>query len=177
MFIAAFWAFAERVEAEKARPDRTHKMIITYESEQPVVIWELAYLDPDPIASQGREVFEKNEFDLIDNATYSLHRQRAQQGVFTRLEHDEYTDVESYLTSKGLGGFLERYEVPCFSMDDLSVAMSDLERMNIHYGTVFPDPQGAAIQTNMEPDWHMFRNEGEGSHETPVWGQAPVIEV
>ena len=174
-FVAAFWAFAERVKIEKNRRNKNYSVILEYESDEPVVVWELGYLDPDPIASYGRTVFPENgEFRLIDNASYDLHRQRAQQGVFTRLEHDSYTDVENYLHSKGLGAFLERYEIPCFTMDDLSVAMSDLERMNIHYGTVFPDAQGAAMQTNMGPDWEMFRNEGEGNLTTPLWGRAPV---
>ena len=77
--------------------------------------------------------------------------------MFTRLEHDAYTDVENYLHFRELGARLERYEIPCHTMRDLSVALSDLERMNIHYGTVFPDPQGAALQANMEKNWRMFR--------------------
>lgn len=175
-FVAAFWALAERVRAEKLRPDRTHSTIIDYTSKHPIVVWELAFLDFDSSVSDESRVFRPPEFELIDNASFDLHRQRAQQGVFTRLEHDQHTDIESYLASRNLGAALERYEIPCYSMDDLSVAMSDLERMNIHYGTVFPDPHGAATQTNLEPDWFMFRNEGEGRLETPVWGRAPVDE-
>ena len=176
-FVAAFWAFAERMRFEQTRRDRQHSVLFDYQANQanqPVVVWELGYLDFNPIYSEVIKVFSKNEFDLIDNATYSLHRQRVQQGLFTRLEHEKYIDVESYLASKDLGAFLERYEIPCSTMDDLSVAMSDLERMNIHYGTVFPDPHGAAMQANMDPDWEMFRNEGEGGGETPLWGRAPV---
>lgn len=173
-FIAAFWAIAERVNFEQKRPDRKYSVIVNYQAKHPVVVWELSYSDFDPIASSDKNVFSQNEFDLIDNASYNLHRQRAQQGVFTRLEHEEHMDVESYLASKDFGAFLERYDIPCLTMDDLSVAMSDLERMNIHYGTLFPDPQGTAMQTNMEPDWEMFRNEGEESGETPLWGRAPV---
>ena len=169
-FIAAFWAFAKRVPSEKGNMDK----IFHYHSDQPVVVWELAYFEDDPVAAKGRAVFSNNEFDLIDNSRYDLHRQRAQQGVFTRLEHDAYADVESYLSSKGLGYFLERYEIPCSSRHELSIALSDLERMNIHYGTVFPDPQGAAMQTRMEPYWRMFRTSGGG--DPPLWGCAPTVD-
>ena len=92
--------------------------------------------------------------------------------MFTRLEHDEYIDVESYLGDKDFGARLVRYEIPCHTMYDLSVALSDLERMNIHYGTEFPDSQGAAMQANLERHWRMFRISSYS--DSPLWGRAPV---
>lgn len=159
-FIAAFWAFVERMEAER-RHNGSSWTLDNLHLDKHLVVWELVYdRELERGSSERIEVFSKGEFDLIDNARYDLHRQRAQQGVFTRLEHDWNTDVEAYLSSKKIVGTLERYEIPCSSMKELSAPLSDLERMNIHYGTVYPDPQGAATQVNMEPDWRKFRNEG-----------------
>ena len=171
-FIAAFWAFAKRVDCEIARISDTNTIITDYKQTIPVVIWGLGYTDYDLVDSHNETLFNKGEFDLIDNTSYDLHRQRAQQGVFTRLEHDGHIDVESYLSDGNLGARLDRYEIPCHTMYDLSVALSDLERMNIHYGTVFPDPQGAAMQANMEKHWRMFRISSYS--DSPLWGPAPV---
>ena len=171
-FIAAFWAFAKRVDYEVKRISKRHTIVFEYESSEPVVVWSLGFKDWDLTDSNSEAAFQKGEFDLVDNTSYNLHRQRAQQGVFTRLEHDSYTDVESYLKCRGLGARLDRYEIPCRTMLDLSIALSDLERMNIHYGTVFPDPQGAAIQANMEKHWRMFRISSYS--DSPLWGRAPV---
>ena len=171
-FIAAFWAFAKRVDSEMNRVSNRRTIIVDYESNKSVVVWGLGFTDYDLIDSRSEAVFRKEELDFVDNTSYNLHRQRAQQGVFTRLEHDAYTDVEHYLSHRSLGARLERYEIPCHTMHDLSVALSDLERMNIHYGTVFPDPQGAAMQANMEKNWRMFRISSYS--DSPLWGHAPV---
>ena len=53
-------------------------------------------------------MFVPSEFDMITNDIYELHRQRAQRGVFTWLEHDQYVDVERYLESRDLGRLLRR---------------------------------------------------------------------
>ena len=171
-FIAAFWAFVKRVDYEMTRISDTNTIIVDYKSNRPVVVWGLGYTDYDLVDSNSESLFTKEEFDFVDNTSYNLYRQRAQQGAFTRLEHDAYTNVESYLAHRNLGARLERYEIPCHTMHDLSVALSDLERMNINYGTVFPDPQGAAMQANMETNWRMFRI--SSYPDSPLWGRAPV---
>ena len=157
---------------EEKRISAASTIIVDYPPSDPVVVWGLGYMEADLADSNNETLFTDGEFDFVDNTSYNLHRQRAQQGVFTRLEHDAYTDVEGYLDCKGLGERLERFEIPCRTMLDLSVALSDLERMNIHYGTVFPDPQGAAIQSNMEKHWRMFRISSYS--DSPLWGRAPV---
>ena len=159
-FIAAFWAFAERVTSENPHlGSPTPQAIMS--SGPPVVVWELS-------CTNG--VFVEGEFSFIDNVRYELHRQRAQQGVFTRLEHDDYIECESYLASRDLGHLLERYEIPYAR--SVNAAISDLNRMNIHFGTVFPDPGGAARQANLASSWNGFSL--GASNESPSWDAGPV---
>lgn len=159
-FIAAFWAFAERVIKENKHIQDPSPRISRNPSDKPVAIWELCY---------SRNVFRKDEFRIVDNPRYELHRQRAQMGVFTQLEHDIHIDVESYFASRELGSRLERYELPF--KENVASAISELERMNIHFGTVFPDPHGAAKQANLSPGWQYYRT--RASDEEPSWNSKP----
>ncbi|MCY3782455.1 MAG: FRG domain-containing protein [Chloroflexi bacterium] len=159
-FVAAFWAFSERVISENPHLGSPNPEAIT-SSGPPVVVWEL---------SCTRDVFVDGEFSFIDNVRYELHRQRAQQGVFTRLEHDAYIEIESYLASRDLGHLLERYEIQYAR--SVNAAISDLDRMNIHFGTVYPDPGGAARQANLASSWHGFSL--GASNEMPSWDGRPV---
>ena len=89
-FIAAFWAFVDRVTSENPHLGSPNPQGIM-SSGPPVVVWEL---------SCTNDVFVEGEFSFVDTVRYELHRQRAQVGVFTWLEHDEYINVESYLESR-----------------------------------------------------------------------------
>ena len=162
-FIAAFWAFTGRLFSENMQSEITNLKYYDLPLTKPVVVWEL--LAPPDIASP--------EFSFVDNVRYELHRQRAQSGIFTILYHDKFTDLESYLASRGIGSYLERYEIPCSSVEDASVALSDLDRMNINYGTVFPDPEGAARQANLSHYW--FEMMRLASDESPSWSSPPPI--
>ena len=161
-FIAAFWAFADRLDRENPHLVSPDPEIIVFPSALPVVVWEL---------SCTNEVFVDGEFDLIDSVRYEHHRQRSQQGVFTRLECDCHIDIESYLESRDLGYLLERYEIVYPHMGGVNAAISDLLRMNINYGTVFPDPEGAARQANLSGSWSGMAI--SASHETPSWDSPP----
>lgn len=164
-FVAAFWAFTGRLFSEKIRPETDPLAFHTLSSSEPVVIWELT-CPPD--------IVTKGEFQIIDNVSYELHRQRAQSGIFTLLNHDSVTDLETYLHSKEKAGLLERYEVTCSSVKDVSVALSDLDRMNVNYGTIFPDPEGAAKHANLISYWlEMMRL---ASDETPSWDSPPSVD-
>ncbi len=157
-FIAAFWAFTGRVFAENIEPEITPLKYYKLPSYRPVVVWEL--LAAPNISS--------SEFGFVDNVRYELHRQRAQSGIFTILNHASFIDLESYLDSVGKAGYLEKFEIPCSSAQDASIALSDLDRMNINYGTVFPDPEGAARQANLQQYWSemILRL---ASDESPSW--------
>lgn len=164
-FIAAFWAFSDRVISENPDLEIPNPGMRIKTSGRDVVVWEL---------SCANDLFEDGEFELIDNARYELHRQRAQTGVFTSLEHDNFTDIVSYLAYRGKGTHLERYVIPCSSEQDICVALSDLQRMNINFATLFPDPEGAAMQANMSLilDTAFKR----ASQDNPSWDAPPPVD-
>lgn len=76
------------------------------------------------------------------------HRQRAQRGLFSRLNHDFHLTIEEYLTSEALSETpLRKYLIPS---EDTAMALSELRLMNITFATMFPDLNGAALQANFE---------------------------
>ena len=89
-----------------------------------------------------------DEFQLVTHRREQFHRQRAQAGLFTRLRHDTFLDIESYLTSRDLAHHLERIEIP---IGEVGKALNDLRLMNITYATLFPDSDGAALEANLAP--------------------------
>jgi hypothetical protein len=85
---------------------------------------------------------------IVTPRTEAGHRQRAQRGLFTRLESDVHLDIESYLADLDLNRpHLRKYVVP---RSEVGSVMSDLRRMNITFGTLFPDLEGAALHANFE---------------------------
>lgn len=102
-----------------------------------VVVWELVITSETVVA---------DEFELFSSRADFAERQRAQQGVFTRLTHDVYVDVEAYLKSRGLAHLLARYEIPG---SEMGTALCDLNLMNISPSTMFPDLDGAAAMANL----------------------------
>ena len=103
-----------------------------------VAVWALATVAPGAV--------KENEFEIITSRKDSFYRQRAQEGFFTRLTHDVHCDVESYLASRDLATYLERYEIPG---QEMGKALSDLELMGITTARLFPDLEGAAAQANI----------------------------
>ena len=101
-----------------------------------VAVWALA---------NWRSLLVPGEFELVAPRSFSNPRQRAQRGVFTRLTHQEYFDLESYLSARGEEGCLTRWEVPA---EQAAVAIDDLRMANITPATLFPDLNGAASEAN-----------------------------
>lgn len=81
------------------------------------------------------------------------YRQRAQVGAFTHLDSDTATDLESYLTDKDKRHWLVQYVIPA---REYKTALGELRLMNITYATMFPDLDGAAVQTNVDNIVHRF---------------------
>lgn len=103
---------------------------------EPISIWELAL---------ATGIVVEGEFEIVC-AKYALPlRQKAQQGVFTRLEHHTDIDLESYLRSRNMAHCLTRYELPG---PEVGRALMNLSLMNISFGTLFPDLEGAALEAN-----------------------------
>jgi hypothetical protein len=109
-----------------------------------VAVWELTLAD---------ELRQCEELQVIVTRKDGFHRQRAQGGVFTRLNHRKHLDLESYLKDRGLGGLLVGYEI---AGGEMMKALGDLRRMNICFATLFPDLDGAAKQANLFPPLDTF---------------------
>lgn len=73
-------------------------------------------------------------------------RQAAQEGLFTELRSVKHHDLESWLNSRQASGRLTRLTVPGSDAID---ALRDLNRQGISYATMFPGPEGAAMQANI----------------------------
>lgn len=105
-----------------------------------IVVWELNFLP---------EVLHKNgEFELITPRPPMAARQIHQRGAFTRLTHDVYVDIESYLIAMDRVEYLARYDLPGA---EFMKALRDLRLMGISQATLFQDPDGAAREANLEP--------------------------
>lgn len=137
-FVAAFFAFWNRVEEENPGTlAGTPKYYDAGGGPKPVVIWEL--IECGNIQLPG-------EFEIIGHRVTSAHRQRAQQGMFTKLTHGTHLDLESYLIARKLTVYLRRYEIPG---SEVYKALRDLDLMNIKFVTLFPDFFGAVRQANI----------------------------
>jgi hypothetical protein len=142
-YVAAFFAFMDHLESRypffKEGLSSVEPIDVKNDRES-VAIWAL---------STERLVERKEELQIIYPETeFSIHSQRirAQQSVFTKLDHSRYIDIESYLRSEGLFDCLRRYEIPGA---EAVKALRDMELMNISFATLFPDPHGAARQANL----------------------------
>lgn len=126
-YVAAFFAFS----------DYRRLTGMGLELDDVVTVWAL---------NDVQDLLVPDEFELVAPRSFSNPRQRAQRGVFTRLTHEKHFDLASYLTSRGLGDRLKRWEIP---VTELTIAMDDLEMANITHSTLFPDLSGAALEANL----------------------------
>lgn len=140
-FVAAYFAAIDL--ACDAGDFRTHgytSKTLTFKNDDPFVVWEFAV--PNELMDS-----EQRDFQLVTGRHEAAHRQKAQQGVFTRLNTSDYLDLEGFLLAKGLSHHLVRFEIPGFTAVR---AVRDLELMNISLATLYPDLDGAAMQSNMD---------------------------
>lgn len=136
-YVAAYFAFMDLADSlNPGFKSGTHRGGTQFGSGK-ISVWGLVVAD---------DLKKQDEFEIIWARADFAHRQRAQQGVYTRLTHDVYVDVESYLSAKGLSHYLERYEIPS---QEMGKALCDLDLMNINPATMFPDLSGAADRANL----------------------------
>ncbi len=145
-YVAAFFAAIGSFEAANPgfRDGNTLEMGGMHFSPEPIAVWALA--DNPPL-------FVPGEFDIKFSLAPENYWQKAQQGLFTMLSHDVHVDVESYLASRELATYLERYEIPG---NEVGKMLHDLEKMNITHATLFPDYRGAATQANIGGSWEFL---------------------
>ena len=145
-YVAAFFAFVQYLErlnpGFKGGP--THPISFAQTGAGPVVVWALALAAPSLVLENG----EDNDFELVTTLRSDYRRQIAQEGAFTRLNHDVHLDVEAYLASRDDGSHLERYDINGW---DMGKALNDLRLMGITYARLFPDLDGIAADANIGP--------------------------
>jgi hypothetical protein len=107
----------------------------------PIAVWGLTI--SDNVMKGGHLIIDEWRKDIF-------YRQRAQQGLFTRLTSGIFIDLENYLKNIGAVFYLCRIEMPG---SDAAKALLDLDAMNINEASLFPDPNGAAIRANLQLKW------------------------
>lgn len=138
-YIAAFFAFEKIYQAFEF----THSNYQTMPDRDVVHVWGLRL---------WTDLERNGEFEVdVIEAPHSS-RPRAQQAWFTRLDAIEFSDLQSYLESRDLAFYLERYDL---NTEMAMHTLRDLELMNINYLSVFPDAVGAALHSNINSD--LFR--------------------
>ena len=142
-YVAAFFAFTGF--AESLNPGLTQggdldpKPFLMYDSSDSVVVWALKV---------GPFLKSASELEILNPRIDLGHRQRAQRGLFSRLNHERYVNIEDYLaTIQFTETPLRKYLIPA---GDTALALSELRLMNITFATMFPDLHGAALQANFE---------------------------
>lgn len=149
-YIAAFFAYVDAAAKIPGFVDGTPDW--KYPMNGSVAVWALA---------PTNDVFIERELELVEWRKDQFHRQRAQLGVFTRLEHDFHLDLSSYLEARGIGHCLECVELP---LSEMGKVLNDLRLMNISYATLFPDLDGAAKQANIDSVVSAFGYGGVVAH-------------
>ena len=138
-FVAAFFALSTFVDQMSGLRSAYHTM-----PDGVMSVWQLNVWDsekwPDDV-----------EF-IVPNSRIGS-RARAQQCAFTKLESKNEIDLMTFLESKNCAHWLMRYDI---EMSDASMALKDLQLMNINYLNLFPDMTGAALDANVQYRfiWH-----------------------
>jgi hypothetical protein len=150
-YVAAYHAFRDLIE--ELNPGFSQGMAngFLYGSGY-VTVWSLLV---DDLLFSEKGLSKKHELEIFEIRSQFAYRQKAQQGVGTRLSHDLHTDLEAYLASRGLAHFLTRFNIP---RQEMGKALWDLQLMNINPATLYPDLTGAAELANT---WHLIQGLGE----------------
>ena len=141
-FVAAFFAIADRIRmVEKAREQTPKEW-----GSEPMAVWAIRCDEARLSTLKG--------FRRISGWSDSAFRQRAQRGLFTRIESGSCLDLVSFFAQQGALDLLTCYELSTHTIAD---GMFDLWDMNIRYDSLFPDLHGAAMQGNC-PDFRTDYN-------------------
>lgn len=139
-YVAAFFAFTQY--SEKIARGSTHGALGVFPSPKAndyVGVWALSY---------DESLWVDGEFELVKPLSFGNARQTAQQGVLTQKSYLGVRSLEAYREGRNRADALTRIEIPA---TELPTALHDLYLMNINFGTLFPELEGAARQANFEP--------------------------
>jgi hypothetical protein len=137
-FVAAFFAFAEVIQTygDCAPADKC------------VAVWGLRSAEFKRLSKRlGDQENQTSHFDMdvLDSGFPQNRRLIAQQGLFTRTYPiRDLIEVAQY--SDGPAAALIKVQVP---YKETRQALCILNRMNVNYATLFPDPEGACRHASM----------------------------
>ena len=140
-FVAAFFAFNECIHNKNEC-----SYVAVYRLYNDFTEYGLKYRNNfKRKAARKSDYSVTNKFRLKNMRQDYHHRQKAQCGVFTELVSEKYFDTVEFLENTVKEPILICYLIPS---REAPKALSNLMNMNIHHGTLFPDPQGAALHAN-----------------------------
>ncbi|MEX0852073.1 MAG: FRG domain-containing protein [Bauldia sp.] len=145
-YVAAFFAFTtvlDRANDGRLSSGQIDKAPIALPVSD-VAVWQLAV---------ANEILIAGELDLLTSIVAQNYWQKAQCGLFTRLQHDDYLDLSEYLSARGLANRLTKFLI---SGTETGKVLFDLEAMNITFAALFPDLRGAAAQANIGGTWRLL---------------------
>ena len=140
-YIASFFAFSDYISLKMK-----HKYVSIYrmanDFEKTGLRLRNSYLNKIPRVS---DYVVTEQLQLLNIRLGYHHRQRAQYGVFTQLCSEDYFDTVDFVASQCREQLFVCYLLPAM---EAHKALASLMDMNIHYASLFPDPQGAALHAN-----------------------------
>lgn len=124
-YIAAFFAFSDRINSEKFHGN--------------IAIWALdtSHSTTDHIVNADCKFYRFTDHENI--------RMGNQQGAFTMLNTEE-RDLRQFLRKSGKTNLLIQFLIPAHQAIE---ALDDLILMGIHHAALFPDREGAAAHVDM----------------------------
>jgi hypothetical protein len=147
-YVAAFFAWTGFFAERGQNAVDWLKSLANVKERGAVSIWELVVTDDMP---------NGDELRILASFADHSQRQKAQQDVFTILDHSEHFELESYLQSRGLAHALTKYNLDVLAGPPAS---ADLDFMNVRFVNLFPDLQGAARQANLDQELAFVKEMG-----------------
>lgn len=151
-YVAAFFAFSQYLELQKAEQDHIEYVVVyrmgnQFEDngkgvKQFAKNYHDALTNPDHLY-----VFDPNFILLSERKTFYV-RQKAQRGIFTKTipykkDIIEYFKEKSPSETFDISGFL-------IKASDVYQGLASISKMNIHYASLYPDIEGAAKHANQD---------------------------
>jgi hypothetical protein len=76
------------------------------------------------------------DFSIVKIHNLSFERQNAQHGLYTRLTHPIFADIEEYLRNQGCAHHMVKIEIP---YSQRGVVLKQLDQQGINCSMLFPD--------------------------------------
>ncbi len=142
------WSTSPFVAAFFAVSDYYDRINIYKNNNKPVVVYAIGPIDSNKYKIDETEsqvlsqcVGENGKIWIFDNQELFIRRQFAQSGRFTILGCDKFDTGKFIIKCTSLKLFA--YYIWIDGKDEALEILNSLSEMNIHYGTMFPDMEGA----------------------------------